>query len=341
MNTFEQSKIKEVQKILQEASSVMIVAHRSPDGDSIGSSVGMYHYLKNKGITTQICHPDPAPYFLKWMNGVDTILNFEENKDQTTAAINNADVLFCLDFNTMSRTGQLSELMLASSAKKMVIDHHLHPNLDEFDIVFSEPSACSTAQLVADFIYSMGDEKRLNKEIGEALYCGIMTDTGSFRFPNVAAHTHEIIAQLMQHGVEPYKIHEAVFDTNTVDKLRLRSYAINEKMEIVPQHKTAIISLNKEELSRFHYVKGDTEGLVNVGLSIMGITKSVFLMEHDGIIKISFRSKGTHNPVNEMAEKYFKGGGHANASGGKWEGSMIEAIEEVKKRIPEFDEGNV
>lgn len=336
-DTFQLIKLDQLKEWIDSAKEIVIVAHKSPDGDSIGSSVGLFHYLKSYHKNTTICHPDPAPYFLKWMNGTKEIINAEEHHQQTLESISKADLIFCLDFNTMSRTGQLMQNLLNTKAKKVMIDHHLHPNLQEFNLVFSDSSSCSTSQLIADLIIKLGHKQRLNSLIGEALYCGIMTDTGSFRFSSVQAHTHSIIASLIEAGVQPYKIHEAVFDTNTVDKLRLRSYAINEKMEICETHNTAIISLNKHELKRFNYIKGDTEGLVNVGLSIIGIKKSIFLMEHNGIIKISFRSKGIDNPVNGMASTYFSGGGHANASGGKWEGSLENAIQKVKDVLPEFD----
>lgn len=336
MQTFNEQAIAQVKKVLSTSKKIVIVAHRSPDGDSIGSSIGLYHYLQKKGFEVNVCHPDPAPYFLGWMTGIDEIKNAEEHTDIVKSQIQKADLIFCLDFNTMSRTGKLTDDLINANATKIVIDHHLDPS-DEFDIVFSETTSCSTAQLIVDFINALGDIELLDKNIGEALYTGIMTDSGSFRFPSVTAHTHEVIATLMKGGVQPYKVHEAVFDTNTFDKLRLRSYAINEKMEIIDEHKTAITWLNKAELERFNYVKGDTEGLVNVGLSIIGVRKSIFLMEGDGIIKISFRSKGEDNPVNVMANTYFHGGGHANASGGKWEGSMDEAIAKIKSVLPEFD----
>ncbi len=337
MDTFNKERIGKVQEIISHSKKGVIVAHKSPDGDSVGSSVGLYHYLKKKGHDVTICHPDPAPYFLEWMNGAEQIKNAEEHKKEVRSLIEEADFIFCLDFNTMSRTGVLKEMLLNAKAKKIMIDHHLQPNEDEFDLIFSESTACSTAQLIADFIDAMRDNELLDRNIGEALYCGIMTDTGSFRFPSVTAHTHEVIARLIKYGVQPYVIHEAVFDTNTFDKLRLRSFAINEKMELVDAGKTALIYLSADDLERFNYVKGDTEGLVNVGLSITGVNKSILLMEKDGIIKISFRSKGINNPVNEMAGKYFNGGGHANASGGKWEGSLKEAVAKVKNVLPEYD----
>lgn len=335
MNTFNQEYISQVKELLSKTKKGVIVAHKSPDGDSVGSSVGLYHYLLKKGLDVEICHPDPVPYFLEWMKGTETIKNDEDHRGKVFSLIKEADLIFCLDFNSMSRTGMLKEALINATAKKIMIDHHLHPS-DEFDLTFSETSSCSTAQLIADFIDAMGDNDLLDRNIGEALYCGIMTDSGSFRFPSVTAHTHEVIARLIEHGVQPYIIHESVFDNNTFEKLRLRSFAINEKMEIIEEGSTAIIYLSEKDLDRFNYVKGDTEGLVNVGLSIIGIKKSILLMEQDGIIKISFRSKGLDNPVNEMASMYFGGGGHANASGGKWDGSLEEAVAKIKNVLPEY-----
>ncbi len=336
MYTFDEQSIVQVKKILSSSKNIVIVAHKSPDGDSIGSSLGLFHYLEKLGCNVKVCHPDPAPYFLEWMTGFDQIIDAESQFEEVNKQVESADLIFCLDFNAMSRVGIMKEMLTKSDAFKIMIDHHLDPS-DEFDLLFSETSSCSTAQLIVDFIEAMGDIDLLDVNIGEPLYCGIMTDSGSFRFPSVTAHTHEVIARLMRGGVEPYKIHEAVFDTNTFDKLRLNSYAINEKMEILDEFKTSIISLDKAELERFNYVKGDTEGLVNVGLSIQGIRKSIFLSEGDGIIKISFRSKGKDNPINVMAGTYFNGGGHANASGGRWDGTMEEAIAKIKSVLPEFN----
>ncbi|PWH87173.1 DHH family phosphoesterase [Brumimicrobium oceani] len=336
MHTFNEQGIARVKEVLNSSKKIVIVAHKSPDGDSIGSSLGLFHFLTKLGYDVKVCHPDPAPYFLEWMTGIDQIIDAETRLEEVSEHVSTADVIFCLDFNAMSRVGVMKDMMIESAAFKIMIDHHLDPS-DEFDLLFSETSSCSTAQLIVDFIEAMGNSNLLDVNIGEPLYCGIMTDSGSFRFPSVTAHTHEVIAQLMRGGVQPYKIHEAVFDTNTFEKLRLRSYAINEKMEILDEFKTAIISLDKSELEQFNYVKGDTEGLVNVGLSITGIKKSIFLTEGDGIIKISFRSKGQNNPVNVMANTYFNGGGHANASGGRWDGNMEEAIAKIKSVLPEFN----
>jgi phosphoesterase RecJ-like protein len=336
MQTFNEQKIAQIKEVLSSSKNIVIVAHKSPDGDSIGSSLGLFHYLEKLGYNVKVCHPDPAPSFLDWMIGIDQIIDAETQFEEVKKQVELADVIFCLDFNAMSRVGVMKEMLVNSNAFKVMIDHHLDP-ADEFDLLFSETTSCSTAQLIVDFIEAMGNTNLLDSNIGEPLYCGIMTDSGSFRFPSVTAHTHEVIATLMRGGVAPYKVHEAVFDTNTFDKLRLKSYAINEKMEILEEFDTSIISLDKSELARFNYVKGDTEGLVNVGLSIQGVKKSIFLTEGDGIIKISFRSKGQDNPINVMAGTYFHGGGHANASGGRWDGNMEEAIAKIKSVLPEFN----
>ena len=336
MHTFHEQKVAPLKELLKGQPNILIIAHKSPDGDSIGSSVGLYHYLKKKGFTVDICHPDPSPYFLNWINGVDHIVNYEEKPDRVKELIQDSNVIFCLDFNDFGRVGNgMKALLENSDSTKVMIDHHLHPS-NEFDLQFSEIESCSTSQLIYDLIESLGDIELLDENIGEPLYCGIMTDSGSFRFPSTTPHTHEVIAGLMRAGVKNYKVHENVFDTNTLDRLRLRGYAINERLEILDEYDAAIISLSKSDLEKFNYVKGDTEGLVNVALSISGIKKSIFLKEGDGIIKISFRSKGSDNPVNIMASKYFQGGGHANASGGMWNGTLEEAIEKVKKVIPEF-----
>ena len=336
MHTFNEQKIAQLKELLQHTPEIVIVAHKSPDGDSIGSSVGLFQYLKKRGFEVVVCHPDPSPHFLDWIDGIDQILNYEEDSSRIKSLVSSSDLIFCLDFNDLGRVGNgMKSLLENSSAFKVMIDHHLHPS-DEFDLVFSEIESCSTAQLIYDLIDALGDLNLLDEKIGEPLYCGIMTDSGSFRFPSTTPHTHEVIAGLMRAGVKNYKVHESVFDTNTIDRLKLRGFAINEKLEILEEYNTAIMSLSKAELEKFNYVKGDTEGLVNVALSISGINKSIFLKEGDGIIKISFRSKGNDNPVNVMASEYFQGGGHANASGGMWSGSLEEAIEKVKNVIPEF-----
>jgi phosphoesterase RecJ-like protein len=332
MSIFQGEQLETLKKYIAESKDCVIIAHKSPDGDSVGSSLGLYHYLKEKGLNVRICHPDPAPLFLHWLTGAESILNAEEHKDEVKGFMEKADLIFCLDFNDTSRVGSLSKSLQNATAKKVMIDHHLHPK-DEFDLQFSDTKACSTAQLITQMIIGLGDQALIDATIGTPLYCGIMTDTGSFRFSSVTPETHEIIAILMRAGVESYKVHESVFDTNTLSRLKLRGYATNDKLKLIQGGRTAIMSLTQSELEKFNYQKGDTEGLVNIGLSIAGVDRSIFFKESDGIIKISFRSKGIDNPVNQIASDYFGGGGHANAAGGKWEGSMDEAIAKFKQVI--------
>jgi len=329
MQTFDASRVAQVQNLLTRSKRCVIVAHKSPDGDSVGSSLGLLHFLKQKIEHVVVCHPDPAPHFLEWLPGASDIINGEENLEAIHEELDASDVIFCLDFNDFGRVGKLRKRLERNKSKTIMIDHHLDPK-EGFKFSFSEPESCSTAQLIVDFMIALGEEQLLNAKIGTPLYCGIMTDTGSFRFSSVTPHTHRVIALLLEAGVIGNEVHERVFDTNTFDRLKLRGFTINEKLELLEDQKTVVMSLTTEELERFNYQKGDTEGLVNIGLSIQGVNRSIFLKESDGIIKISFRSKGSDNPVNVIANEYFSGGGHANAAGGKWEGPLEEAITKVK-----------
>lgn len=326
----------QITEAISQAQHIVITAHKSPDGDSIGSSVAMLEFCRSLGKKALICHPDPAPEFLLWLPEAENVLNMEKNEKEVTDALKQADLIFCLDYNEPGRVGdKMKPLLENATGKKIMIDHHLHP-ADFTDLVISEPSVCSTCQLIFDVIEGSGNIELLNAATGTAIYLGIMTDTGSFRFPSVQPRTHRIIAQLIDAGVKHYEVHENVYDTNTLDRLRLRGYACSEKLEILEANKVAVISLTKEELDRFHYQKGDTEGLVNVALSIQGMRAAVLFSESDGIIKISFRSKGKENPVNQLASDHFSGGGHANASGGKFDGSLEDAVALFRKVVGNY-----
>lgn len=321
---------------LKKSKHIVITAHISPDGDSIGSSLALYHFCKALNLSVSICHPDPAPHFLSWLEGFDVILNFDNHKTEVEHLIKQADLIFCLDYNDVSRVGDKMQASLEqSTAFKVMIDHHLSPS-NFADILYSDISSCSTCQLIYELIEKSNHLNVLNKTIGTAIYLGIMTDTGSFRFNSVKPYTHEVLANLLRIGVENDQIHEQVFDVNTADKLKLRGYATCEKLMILPHLNIAYITLSKEELSRFNYQKGDTEGLVNVALSVEGIKVAAFFSEDEDKIKISFRSKGKQNPVNLLSSTYFHGGGHANAAGGKFVGSLQDAVDLFLKVIPEF-----
>lgn len=325
-------------KGIANAHRVVITAHKSPDGDSIGSSLALYHFLKKHFAAVSVVHPDAAPDFLHWVPGQSEIVVFEKDTAIATDVLNAADVIFCLDYNDPSRVGGAMQPVLENAkAMKIMIDHHLHP-ADFCTYAISKPEACSTAQLIYEWIAEIGKKDELDVTIGECLYLGMMTDTGSFRFPSVNAETHEIIAGLLRLGVNHSAIHEAVYDTNTIDRMRLKGYALSEKLVCLPGIPVAYASLTAEEMERFRAQKGDTEGLVNQILSIQGIKMAVFFSEKEGKIKISFRSKGDFY-VNELASAHFEGGGHAYASGGVSQGTMDETITKfvtnVKYFIPE------
>jgi phosphoesterase RecJ-like protein len=328
-------KYKEIVFAIKEAKNIVITSHKSPDGDSIGSSLALYHFIEALGKTSVVCHPDEAALYLNWVPGAHDIVILDKEKQKTEELFKNADLIFCLDYNSSDRVGsEMEALLVASSAKKVLIDHHMHP-ADFCDITVSETSVCSTSQLIFELIDQSGNKHLLNEKIGIPIYLGIMTDTGSFRFPSVQARTHEILADLIRAGVRHYEVHEKVFDTNTLDRLRLRGFVIADKLEIIKDFPVAIMSLTEAELNGFNYKKGDTDGLVNVALSIEGVQVAAFFAEKDGVIKISLRSKGDFH-VNVMAMEHFSGGGHKYASGGISYDPLNVTIDRFKSLIPVF-----
>lgn len=326
---------KTIWNSVKDAQNIVITAHKSPDGDSIGSSLALKHFLTKMGLNVTVVHPDAAPDFLHWVPGQQEIIVFEENEKLAVKLIQSADVVFCLDYNHPGRVGeQMQGTLEKASAVKIMIDHHLDPS-DFCQHIISSPKTCSTAQLIYQFIEDVELLSELDPLIGECIYLGIMTDTGSFRFPSVESKTHQIIAHLIGVGVNHSAIHEAIYDTNTIDKIRLKGYCMSEKLVCLPNSPVAYASMTAEELLRFNAQKGDTEGLVNQILSIQGIKMAVFFAEKDGKIKISFRSKGDYF-VNELANAHFSGGGHAYASGGVSTDDMISTIDRFVTNVKNF-----
>ncbi|WP_166386399.1 DHH family phosphoesterase [Polaribacter sp. 11A2H] len=326
---------KEIEAEILAASNIVITAHKSADGDSIGSSLGLLYFIEKLGKKAVVCHPDKAPDFLYWLD-TSAIILMEENPEEVTAQMQNADLIFCLDYNATNRVGpEMQELLEAATCKKIMIDHHLNP--EEFPtITVLETTASSTSQLIVDLIEASGNLELLDEKIGTPLYLGILTDTGSFRFNSVKPRTHEVLGKILAAGVEHHLIHEKLSDNNTETRLRLQGYAMSEKLEILYDYNVAIISLSKEELAKYHYKKGDTDSLANLVLSIKGMKAAIVFTERDGIMKISFRSKGAENPVNMLAKEHFNGGGHANASGGMSDLTVDETLEKLKGLIPEY-----
>ena len=326
---------KQIEQEILNASKIVITAHKSADGDSVGCSLGLLYFIEKLGKQATVCHPDKAPEFLHWLD-TSPILLMSDEPDKVSAAFETADLIFCLDYNATSRLCKgMQELLESATCNKIMIDHHLNPE-DFPDLTVSETTACSISQLIIELIDQSGHIDMLDNKIGIPLYLGILTDTGNFRFPSVTPRTHEVLGKLLGAGVQHHFVHEALSDTNTVSRLRLQGFAMSEKLEILEDYKVAIVSLSKEELAKYNYKKGDTDNLANLMLSIKGMKVAIVFSERDGIIKISFRSKGEDNAVNVFASENFSGGGHLNAAGGMSELSVQETLVKMKRLIPDY-----
>ncbi|MCX6311485.1 MAG: bifunctional oligoribonuclease/PAP phosphatase NrnA [Bacteroidetes bacterium] len=324
-----------LKKLLSKPKRIAIVTHWSPDGDAIGSSLGLSNFLQKKGHAVTVIVPNEYPEFLHWMHGHKQVVDAMKNKKKAETALKNAEIIFCLDFNELKRINSLGEIIVKLSVPKVLIDHH--PNPSEFaDYVFHKVESSSTAELVYDFIVKMGGAKLVDKHIANCLYTGIMTDTGSFRFPSTSVKTHRVVAHLMDAGAENSLNHNRIYDDNTENRLRLLGYALSEKLIVLPEFHTAFFTLNDSEHERFHYQKGDTEGLVNYALTMRGIVFAAFFAERDGKVKCSFRSKGNFD-VNLFARAGFNGGGHKNAAGGMLELSLEEVVKKFKSMLLEYN----
>ena len=320
---------------IQSAKNIVVTAHKGPDGDAIGSALAMFHLLNKLNKNVALCLPDDAPQYLKSLVGADQMLFFDKNPELIKEKLWGANLIFCLDYNAPDRLGkEMGEELLKSTAKRILIDHHPNP-VDFCDITYSDVSSCSTAQLIYEVIEHTGNKQLLNHDIAAPIYLGLVTDTGSFRFPSVSARTHEIVAELIKSGLQHHLIHEQVFDTNTVSKLQLRGYAIAEKLELIANTPVGVITLTKQELGRFNYQSGDTDGLVNTILSISGVEVACLMIEKTEGVKISFRSKGNYY-VNELASSHFSGGGHKYAAGGFYAGKLEDALVAFKALIPNY-----
>ena len=326
---------KQIEAEILAASHIVITSHKSADGDSIGCSLGLFHFIEKLGKKAVICHPDKAPDYLYWLDTSSVVLMSDE-PEQVKEEFAKADLIFCLDYNATNRVGpEMQELLEATTTKTVMIDHHLNPE-DFPTLTVSEPQASSTSQLIVELIDQSGNIELLDEKIGTPLYLGILTDTGSFRFSSVQPRTHEILAKILAGGVQHHLIHEVLSDNNTESRLRLQGYAMSEKLEVLHDYHVSIISLSKEELAKYNYKKGDTDSLANLALSIKGMKAAIVFSERDGIMKISFRSKGKENPVNVLAADNFNGGGHANAAGGMSDLSVNETLDKIKDLIPQY-----
>lgn len=322
-------------KLLEQPRRIVITTHHKPDGDAMGSSLGMYNYLIQQGHHVKVITPTDYPDFLAWMPGNGGVIIYTDNKDISATLIAEAELIFCLDFNNLSRINEMGELVRASDAVKVMIDHHLEPE-DFDDYRYWNINACATAQLVYDFIVSEAKHAQLvNKDVATCLYTGIMTDSASFRLPNTTSDVHRIAADLIDLGAVNWRIHELVYNNLSENRLRFLGHCLSNKLEVLYEFNTAIISVNKQELEQYDVATGDTEGIVNYGLSIEGIRLAAFIVERTDKVKLSLRSTGEF-PANEICKKYFNGGGHRNAAGGTSTESLAEVIKQFKLILPEY-----
>lgn len=327
--------LSELKTLLATPQKIVITTHHKPDGDAMGSSLGLYAYLIQKGHHVTVITPTDYPYFLHWLPNNSDVIIYTEAKEKAEQLVAEASLVFCLDFNTLSRINELGEVIRSASAYKVMIDHHLDPE-DFDDYRHWSINACAAAQLVYDFIVNeLQDGVMMNKDIATCLYTGIMTDSGSFRFPSATSEVYRIGADLIDAGAEHWRIHQLVYDNATENRLRFLGNCLTNKLEIIRELNTAIISVTAEELQRFSIVTGDTEGIVNYALSINGIKLAAFIIERTDKVKLSLRSTGDF-PANEICKKFFNGGGHRNAAGGYSDKNLEDTIAYFKSIIPEY-----
>ena len=325
----------ELKAFLTTPKNIVIVGHRNPDGDAMGSTLALKFYLEKKGHNCTVVVPNEYPDFLHWLPESDSTYRFDWQNNQSQKAIQNSDIIFLLDFNALHRVGSDMQKTLENYKNDFaMIDHHQQP--DDVTYMYSDSSICSTCQMVYQFIEMNNDLELIDADIATCLYTGIMTDTGSFRFRSTTSATHRIIADLIDKGAENDRIHNNVYDANSYNRLLLLGQALSN-LQILPSYKTAYITLTSEEKKRFDFQKGDTEGVVNYALSLKGIIfAAIFIEDSDQeIIKISFRSKGIFS-VNQFARNHFSGGGHDNAAGGKSDLDMAKTVTKFTSLLPQY-----
>ena len=337
INILDNDQLALMDQLISDANTVLVVCHKSPDGDAIGSSLGWAEFMRLRGKDVTVIVPDQYPDFLKWLPNTDKIVRYDKHTDKCDMLFKIADLVFCLDFNTPSRVDEMQHALVNSPAKKVLIDHHLKPDVPA-DLVVSQPEASSTCELVFRIVWQMGAFADLGKPFAVPVYCGMMTDTGGFTFNSNRPEIFQIISELLTKHIDKDRIYRNVFHNYSENRLRLTGYVLYEKLVYMPDYHAAYYSLTRDELKRFNYIKGDTEGLVNMPQQIKGLKLSISLREdtEKNIVWVSLRSVDDF-PCNLMAEEFFNGGGHLNASGGKVEGTIDEAIEITKKAISAYE----
>jgi len=312
------------------------MTHINPDGDAIGSMLGLYWFLLKRGCEVSMAVPNNFPHFLDWMEGADQILIFSKQGDKVREEIQNADLVFCLDFNEPGRLGEMQQVLEGIDVTMILVDHHPHPEC-KADLIFSDQEVSSTAELVYQLIEGLGDVELIDTLIATCLYVGIMTDTGCFSFNSSRPRTFEIVEELLLRGIDKDRTFSLVYDNYSEDRMRLLGYSLEQKMVVIPEHRTAYISLTRDELTRFNHAMGDTEGFVNYPFSVSNIRISALFIERKDHIKISFRSKGDIR-INSFAAQFFNGGGHKNAAGGESYESLAVTVKKFENLIGQFSD---
>lgn len=324
---------KELSNLFSIQGNIVIISHINPDGDAIGSQLALYHFLTANRRKVTMITPNNLQEFLKWMEGSELINVYIKDRKKCRTIIEEAGLIVMVDFNQSNRLGEAEEYVLRSEAPRVIIDHHLDP-ADFADLVISDSSKCSTTELVYEIVRIINGKPFPGKSFAECIYVGIVTDTGNFEHGSYSAETFRIVSRLIEEGIQKEKILNLVYNNFSADRMKLLGFALNQRMIVLPEHKTAYIYLTKADLSSYNHAKGDTEGFVNLPLSIRGIHFAVMFIEKEDFIKLSFRSKGCF-PTNEFASRYFGGGGHLNASGGEHYDTLTNTIDYFLKALGE------
>ena len=339
LNILTEDQLAQLSQLISGAQNIIITCHTNADGDAIGSSLGWAEYLKSQGKDPTVIVPDQFPDFLQWMPGTERIIRYDKHKEKCDMLLKIADVVFCLDFNVPSRVASMEQALCASPAKKVLIDHHLEPGVDTV-LTISHPEACSTSELVFRLVWQLGGFETLDKKFATTVYCGMMTDTGGFTFNSNDPAIFFIISQLLTKHINKDRIYRNVYNNYSENRLRLTGYVMLEKLVVDNQRHASYYVLTKQDLKRFHFIKGDAEGLVNMPLQIKGHKLSISLREDtekDNLVWVSLRSVDDF-PCNKVAAEFFNGGGHLNAAGGRLFCSIDEAVKVAQQAILHYDE---
>lgn len=329
--------IKHFEQLIKSSrKSIVLVPHTNPDGDAMGSVLGLWRVLQNSGLKVKIVSPTKYPEFYHWMDGHDQVIIFSHHPKQAARAFDESDLMIFIDFNQLSRLGDMKSLVESYQGKKVLIDHHPYPG-NFTDLVISDVTCSSTAELIFSILQSTEFAPFVDRNAATSFFTGIMTDTGSFDFNVTDPRTFETVAQLTRMGINQLDIHSKVYDNYSADRMRLMGFCLSNRMTVYPQYHTAVMYITLEDQKAFNFVTGDNEGFVNMPLSIKGVVFSALFTEKDKYIKVSFRSKGEF-AVNEVCEKYFNGGGHRNAAGGELYASLAETLAQFENILPEFEE---